>query len=150
MPPATVPDHPLLNDWRLPVGAYKKGACGERGWDFRQGSPRRCRLSRREDFPLSATDKSGAPGAPVPLSPVDHAWLRMDEPSNLMIINGVLVLGAPLAREHIRRILAQRLLPISRFHQRIVMKDGDPFWEEVPAVDLDDHLVEVTLPGPGG
>lgn len=99
---------------------------------------------------MSATDKSGAPGAPVPLSAVDHAWLRMDEPANLMIINGVLVLGAPLARERLRRLLEQRLLPIPRFRQRIVMKGGDPFWEEVPAVDLDAHLVEVTLPAPGG
>jgi len=24
-----------------------------------------------------------------PLSAVDHAWLRMDEPSNLMVINAV-------------------------------------------------------------
>jgi WS/DGAT/MGAT family acyltransferase len=86
----------------------------------------------------------------VPLSAIDHAWLRMDEPSNLMIINGVLVLGAPVARERIRRILEQRLLPIPRFRQRIVMKGGDPSWEEVPAVDLDVHLLEVTLPGPGG
>jgi diacylglycerol O-acyltransferase / wax synthase len=99
---------------------------------------------------LSATEKSGASGAPVPLSAIDHAWLRMDEPSNLMIINGVLVLGAPVARERIRRILEQRLLPIPRFRQRIVMKGGDPFWEEVPAVDLDDHLLEVTLSGAGG
>jgi WS/DGAT/MGAT family acyltransferase len=86
----------------------------------------------------------------VPLSAIDHAWLRMDEPTNLMIINGVLVLGAPVARERIRRILEQRLLPIPRFRQRIVMQGGDPFWEEVPAVDLDAHLVEVTLPGTGG
>ena len=99
---------------------------------------------------MSATEQSGAPSAPVPLSAIDHAWLRMDEPSNLMIINGVLVLGAPLTRERLQQILEQRLLPIPRFRQRIVMKDGDPFWEEVPAVDLGAHLVEVTLPGPGG
>ncbi len=95
-------------------------------------------------------DKSGAPTAPVPLAAIDHAWLRMDEPTNLMIINGVLVLGAPLDRERLRRLLGERLLPIPRFRQRVVMKGGDPFWEEVPAVDLDAHLVEVTLPAPGG
>jgi WS/DGAT/MGAT family acyltransferase len=74
----------------------------------------------------------------------------MDDPTNLMIINGVLVLGAPLARERLQQILEQRLLPIPRFRQRVVMKGGDPFWEEVPAVDMDVHLVELTLPGPGG
>ena len=99
---------------------------------------------------MSATDRSGAPAAPVPLAAIDHAWLRMDDPTNLMIINGVLVLGAPLDRERLRRLLGERLLPIPRFRQRVVMKGGDPFWEEVAAVDLDAHLVEVTLPAPGG
>jgi len=99
---------------------------------------------------LSATEQSRAAGAPVPLAPVDYAWLRMDDPANLMIINGVLVLGAPVARERVRRILEERLLPIPRFRQRVVMKGGDPFWETVPEVDLDFHLREVTLPAPGG
>ncbi len=99
---------------------------------------------------MSATDKSRAAGAPVPLAPVDHAWLRMDDPTNLMIINGVLVLGAPVARERVRRLLEQRLLPIPRFRQRVVTKGGEPFWEEAPEVDLDVHLQEVTLPAPGG
>ncbi len=99
---------------------------------------------------MSATQQSRAASAPVPLAPVDHAWLRMDDPTNLMIINGVLVLGAPVARERVRRLLEQRLLPIPRFRQRVAMKAGEPFWETVPEVDLDVHLQEVTLPAPGG
>ncbi|HEX4964996.1 MAG TPA: wax ester/triacylglycerol synthase family O-acyltransferase [Thermoanaerobaculia bacterium] len=99
---------------------------------------------------MSATEKSGAPDAPVPLAPVDHAWLRMDDPTNLMIINGVLALGAPVARERIRRLLEARLLPIPRFRQRVVLNEGAPYWQAVAGVDLDQHLVEVTLPAPGG
>ena len=43
-----------------------------------------------------------------PLSAVDHAWLRMDEPSNLMIINGVLVMDEPASFERIKAILRRR------------------------------------------
>jgi diacylglycerol O-acyltransferase len=99
---------------------------------------------------LSPTETSQAASIRVPLAAVDHAWLRMDDPTNLMIINGVLVLGAPVTRERIGRLLKQRLLPISRFRRRVVLAGGDPHWETVPEVDLDAHLVEVTLPAPGG
>jgi WS/DGAT/MGAT family acyltransferase len=87
--------------------------------------------------------------APQPLSAIDHAWLRMDEPANLMIINGVLVLDEPIGRARIRAILEKRLLPIERFRQRIVDHKGVPCWEEDPAFDLDAHLYEMTLPAPG-
>jgi WS/DGAT/MGAT family acyltransferase len=99
---------------------------------------------------LSPTETSKAANAYVPLSPVDYAWLRMDDPTNLMIINGVLVLGAPVAHDRVARILEQRLLPIPRFRQRVVMTGRNPHWETVPEVSVDDHLVEVTLPAPGG
>lgn len=85
-----------------------------------------------------------------PLSPIDHAWLRMDEPANLMIINGVLVLEKPIDAERIRKLLRDRLLLIPRFRQRVVMRGGDPYWETVPEVDLDLHVQELTLPAPGG
>ena len=84
-----------------------------------------------------------------PLSAVDHAWLRMDEPSNLMIINGVLVMDEPADLERIKAILQHRLLPIRRFRQRIVRIQGEPCWEEVPELDLDRHLFRSALPAPG-
>src|SRR3954469_2425249 len=84
-----------------------------------------------------------------PLSAVDHAWLRMDEPSNLMIINGVLVMDEPADLGRIRAILQRRLLPIRRFRQRIVQNQGAPCWEEVPELDLDRHLFRSALPPPG-
>ncbi len=99
---------------------------------------------------MSPAETSTAAPTRVPLAAVDHAWLRMDDPTNLMIINGVLVLGAPVSRERVGRLLTQRLLPISRFRQKVVLTGGDPHWESVPEVDLDAHLVEVTLPAPGG
>jgi len=84
-----------------------------------------------------------------PLSAVDHAWLRMDEPSNLMIINGVLVMDEPASFDRIKAILRRRLLPIPRFRQRIVHYKGAPCWEEDPELDLDQHLFRMELPAPG-
>ncbi len=84
-----------------------------------------------------------------PLSPVDHAWLRMDEPSNLMIINGVLVMDEPVSFDRLKALFRRRLLPIRRFRQHIIHVGGDPFWEEDPELDLDHHLQRMELPRPG-
>ena len=90
------------------------------------------------------------PEALEPLSGVDHAWLRMDEPSNLMIINGCLVLDRPLERQRLKSLLQKRLLPIRRFRQRILNHQGSPHWELDPGFDLDAHVLEMDLPAPGG
>jgi len=84
-----------------------------------------------------------------PLSAVDHAWLRMDEPSNLMIINGVLVMDAPVSFARLRERLGHRLLAIPRFRQHITHFQGDPYWEEDPEFDLDQHVHHGKLPQPG-
>jgi diacylglycerol O-acyltransferase / wax synthase len=84
-----------------------------------------------------------------PLSPVDHAWLRMDEPSNLMIINGVLVMDEPVSFDRLQALMRRRLLSIHRFRQRVVHVKGDPFWEEDPEFDLDHHVQRMELPRPG-
>lgn len=73
----------------------------------------------------------------------------MDEPSNLMIINGCLVLERTVDKERIKALLARRLLPIRRFRQRILHRDGVPCWQEVPGFDLDAHVLETSLPAPG-
>lgn len=84
-----------------------------------------------------------------PLSAVDHAWLRMDDPTNLMIISGVLVMDEPAELDRIKAILRRRLLPIQRFRQRIVHYKDDPYWEDDPEFDLDQHLHHIELPHPG-
>jgi WS/DGAT/MGAT family acyltransferase len=84
-----------------------------------------------------------------PLSPVDHAWLRMDRPTNLMMINGVLVIDGTLDRERLLRVIEQRLLVLPRFKQRIVRRRGRPAWEDDPDFDLDHHVQWLRLPDPG-
>ncbi len=95
---------------------------------------------------------SGArqPGSPEPLSAVDRAWLRMDDPANLMMISGVLVFDGPLDVELLKRVLVRRLLPVKRFGERVVgLAAGDPAWQRVE-VDLEAHVERLALPDPGG
>lgn len=77
-----------------------------------------------------------------PLSSVDYAWLRMDEPANLMMISGVLVMATRVDLGRLREVFEGRLLPIPRFRQRVVVPaaGGHARWEADPAFDLDRHL----------
>jgi diacylglycerol O-acyltransferase len=86
------------------------------------------------------------------LSNVDTAWLRMEDPTNLMMISGVIVLGAPLDFERLKVTLECGLLHFDRFRQRVAqprLPGGNFYWEEDPDFDLDYHLQRATLPPPG-
>ena len=84
------------------------------------------------------------------LSSVDTAWLRMEEPANLMMITGVLVFGAPMDRERLNATLQKHVLRFDRFRQRIVWPAfGTPYWEENPDFDLNYHVQLAVLPPPG-
>lgn len=85
-----------------------------------------------------------------PVSSIDLAWLRMDEPGNLMQINGVFVLGEPVPFDRVRAMIGRRLLPIPRFRQRIVRHGGRAVWEDDPHFDLDRHLLREVLPAGSG
>ncbi len=81
-----------------------------------------------------------------PMSVVDTAWLRMDSPDNLMVINGLLMFDEPMSREDFRSILEERLIRLHRrFRQRPVVKGGAYLWEELPQLDMGYHFT--TLPG---
>jgi len=82
---------------------------------------------------------------------VDASWLRMDDPTNLMVVTGVLVLDAPVPVARIRELLEKRLLRFHRFRCRVVPPVGGvglPSWEPDPDFSIDRHLTVVRL-GPG-
>jgi diacylglycerol O-acyltransferase / wax synthase len=87
------------------------------------------------------------------MSNADAAWLRMDRPQNLMVINGVLSFDQQVDWERLRGVLRERLVdPFPRFRQRVReprLGIGAPQWEDDPAFDLDLHLHHVALPAPG-
>jgi WS/DGAT/MGAT family acyltransferase len=84
------------------------------------------------------------------MSPVDVAWLRMDRPTNLMVIVGVMTFDGPLEYETLRRRVAERFAALPRFRARPRDGDGGPHWEEDPDFDLDAHLHRTALPQPAG
>lgn len=85
-----------------------------------------------------------------PMSHGDAAWLRMDSPTNLMVINSVLWFDDPIAAEAVRTVLEEKLVGrFRRFRQRVVAEHGT-WWEDVPDFDVSDHIHRVVLPAPGG
>jgi WS/DGAT/MGAT family acyltransferase len=84
---------------------------------------------------------------------VDAAWLRMDQPTNLMIINGVMLFDKPLAFDCVQRVLEERLVGrFARFRQRVVEWPSGSrriYWEDDPYYDIRLHLRRIALPAPG-
>jgi len=78
-------------------------------------------------------------------------WLRMDHPTNLMMITGVTFFPEPVERTAVLEVLQDRLLAIPRFRWRVIAADrgSGHHWETDENLDLDWHLQEVTLPNPG-
>ncbi len=84
------------------------------------------------------------------MSSVDHAWLRMDSPRNMMMIVGVWVVDAPIRYEDLARRLKDRLLSFDRFRQKVVDEVSGAWWVDDDDFRLERHLKTVTLPAPGG
>src|SRR6185503_9029483 len=85
------------------------------------------------------------------MKPIDRAWLRMDEPANLMVINGFMFFDAPLDRARLHDMLAKRLGAVRRFRQRAVRRSATRWdWEETPGFEVGHHIVEETLPPGSG
>ena len=83
------------------------------------------------------------------LSNVDTAWLRMEDPTNLMMVTGVLVFGQQLDFRRLRATIEARLLRYDRFRRRVVDIGGAPHWQDDPHFTLNAHLQRIALPAPG-
>lgn len=89
-------------------------------------------------------------GRREPMSRVDTAWLRMERPTNLMMITGVIVLADTLSLERLRTLIADRFLAFRRFRQRAIDLPGQSFWEFDRDFDLAWHVRRSALPGGAG
>ncbi|KFE60137.1 Wax ester synthase/acyl-CoA:diacylglycerol acyltransferase [Hyalangium minutum] len=87
------------------------------------------------------------------LASVDAAWLRMEEPTNLMMITAVLWFEERPDWERLEAVLRERLVDrFPRFRQRLVVPEGllgVPFWEEDAAFRWDAHVSHLQVPPPG-
>ena len=82
----------------------------------------------------------------------DHAWLRMDDPKNMMVITGLMAFDTPLDYERLKATLEQSFLVFRRFRQRLVppmLPFTRPSWEDDPSFDIESHLQRVELSAPG-
>lgn len=85
-----------------------------------------------------------------PLTGADRAWLRMEEPTNLMMITGLLGFRRLPTVAELARLIEERLLVHARFRQRVVTGPLGARWEDDPSFDPLAHLHRVGLPPPGG
>jgi diacylglycerol O-acyltransferase / wax synthase len=80
------------------------------------------------------------------MTKVDTAWLRMDSPSNLMMIVGVWTLKPGIGYQDLCQRVEERLLKYSRFRQRVVEDAAGATWVEDAQFDIERHVVREKLP----
>ena len=81
------------------------------------------------------------------MSRVDTAWLRMERPTNPMMITGVLMFAEPLTLAKLRKVVEKRFLDYSRFRMKPVEGPTGMHWEDDADFDLDWHVRLSALPG---
>jgi WS/DGAT/MGAT family acyltransferase len=86
----------------------------------------------------------------LPLNAADSAWLRMENPTNLMTITGVVTLRERLDFERFRTLVEEKLLVHDRFRMRVLGPRGGvgrARWAEGD-FSISDHVVCLELPAP--
>jgi WS/DGAT/MGAT family acyltransferase len=77
----------------------------------------------------------------------------MDRPTNLMVINSVLLFDEPVDWERVKQVTQERLVErYPRFRQRVIesrLPLRPPKWEDDPDFALEHHLHHLALPAPG-
>jgi diacylglycerol O-acyltransferase / wax synthase len=88
------------------------------------------------------------------LSPLDAAFLHIEDDVNLMHIGSVGIFeGPPPAFDDVRAMIAGKLPLVPRYRQRvreIPLELGRPVWVDDPHFSLDYHVRRTALPKPGG
>ena len=87
-----------------------------------------------------------------PMRNVDATWLRMDEPSNRMIISGVFLFSDTLDLETLRRRVHNSMAQVTRMRQRIRFRRlpfAAPLWEDDPEFHVDHHVTLESLADQG-
>ena len=90
------------------------------------------------------------------MEPVDVAWLHMDRPANLMVVNTVLWFDAPVDLASVLEMFGERVVArFRRFRQRVedpaltLAPWAAPEWVDDAGFALADHVSRTRLPAPG-
>ncbi|MET0808248.1 MAG: wax ester/triacylglycerol synthase family O-acyltransferase [Pseudoxanthomonas sp.] len=94
-----------------------------------------------------ATTKALRKPRKEPMSRVDTAWLRMERPTNPMMITGVMMFDEPMSIQRLREVILKRFLDYPRFRQKAVDTPAGASWVEDENFDLDLHVRLTALPG---
>jgi len=84
------------------------------------------------------------------ISGVDTAWLRMEHPTNLMMIVGVLMFDERLDATKVKKVIEGRWLKFTRFRQKAVQDPTGAWWVEDERFDMKHHFSKHRLPGKAG
>jgi diacylglycerol O-acyltransferase len=84
------------------------------------------------------------------ISGVDTAWLRMEHPTNLMMIVGVLMFDEKVAYNDLKKIIEGRWLKFARFRQKATQDPTGAWWVDDDEFDIKRHLTRHKLPGKAG
>lgn len=82
-----------------------------------------------------------------PISKVDTAWLRMEQPTNLMMITGVIMFEQGLDYARLLETVEQRFLSFRRFRQKAVDGSTGANWQLDEDFDIHSHVRRIALPG---
>jgi diacylglycerol O-acyltransferase len=80
------------------------------------------------------------------MSKVDTAWLRMDTPSNLMMIVGIWQLSPGVSHAAVCERIEGSLLRYARFRQRVVEDAAGATWVDDRSFDISNHVIAEWLP----
>jgi len=81
---------------------------------------------------------------------VDTAWLRMEHPTNLMMIVGVMMFKDKISLPKFKSTLEDRFLTFKRFKQKAIQDPTGAWWETDKKFDLTNHVKKGKLAGRGG
>ena len=85
------------------------------------------------------------------LSPHDAVFLYWERPEQPFHVCECMVYDGRFTAEDIKHMLAERMHLLPRYRQKVVfapLQVAHPTWEDDPAFDLSNHVVEVDLPAP--
>ncbi len=78
---------------------------------------------------------------------VDTAWLRMESPSNLMMITGMMFLDQLPDYNAFLHMLEKNFLSFRRFKQKAVINSTGTYWHDDEFFDIKGHVRRIALPG---
>ncbi|MFW2390422.1 MAG: wax ester/triacylglycerol synthase domain-containing protein [Polyangiales bacterium] len=82
------------------------------------------------------------------MSPVDTAWLHVEDPDNPADIVTLLTFDEPLSYQALKETVATRPLKYERFKRRVSEADGHRIWEDDPDFHIERHVARHDLDAP--